>query len=139
MKPIHVPRSDPQPGQPSLQSSTGPSITNNSAPSHSDPLPSEIRTLHTLQNLRVQKAQAELTEAVVRVQIAKEQLEESKHNNLSAQVQVLPHRSLPIKIYNDGLTWIAEYKCPEGEPLVGRGDTPQLALVNFDHQWLGMR
>lgn len=94
---------------------------------------------HQLHHLRVAKAQVELTEASVRVQIAKERLEESKHNKLSSQMLNLPHRALPLKIYNDGLTWIAVYECPEGEPLVGRGDSPQLALCDFDQHWLGLK
>lgn len=92
-----------------------------------------------LHALRVGKAQAELTEASVKVQIARERLEEAKHEKLSSQMLNLPHRTLPLKIYNDGLTWIAEYVCPEGEPLVGRGETPQLALCDFDQHWLGLK
>ena len=118
---------EPPSGQPSSQLSMGPNIANDSDSS---------RQLH---RLRVVKAQVELTEASVKVQIAKEHLEESKHNRLSAQMLNLPHRTLPLKIYNDGLTWIAAYECPEGEPLVGRGDSPQLALCDFDQHWLGLK
>jgi hypothetical protein len=87
----------------------------------------------------VAKAQVELTEASVKVQIAKENLEEAKHDKHASQMMNLPHRTLPIKIYNDGLAWIAAYECPEGEPLVGRGDNPRSALNDFDEQWLGLK
>ena len=120
---------EPPPGQPSLQSSTEPNTTNETASSHRD----------QLHRLRVAKAQVELTEASVRVQIAKENLEEAKHDKFASQVMNRPHRALPLKIYNDGLTWIAVYECPEGEPLVGRGDSPRFALNDFDEQWLGMK
>jgi len=106
-----------------------PNTTNDSESFHRD----------QLHHLRVAKAQVELTEASVRVQIAKERLEEAKHNKLSSQMQNLPHRALPLKVYNDGLIWIAAYECPEGEPLVGRGDSPQLALCDFDQHWLGLK
>jgi hypothetical protein len=92
-----------------------------------------------LHHLRVAKAQEELMEAGIRVQIAQEKLEEAKHDKVASQMTLLPHRALPLKIYNDGLTWIAIYECPEGEPLVGRGDSPQRALTDFDAQWLGMK
>jgi hypothetical protein len=87
----------------------------------------------------VVKAQVELEEASVKVRIAQEHLEEAKHDKLASQLMSLPHRTLHLKIYNDGLTWIAAYECPEGEPLVGRGDSPQRALTDFDAQWLGMK
>lgn len=89
--------------------------------------------------LRVGKAQEELAESALKVQIAQERLLEASYNKLAAQLLTLPHRSLPLKIYNDGLSWIAIYECPEGEPLVGRGDSPQLALCDFDKHWLGMK
>lgn len=126
-------------GPPSLQLSTEPNTTNASAPSRSDQLPSEVRTLHTLQGLRVAKAQAESMEASIKVQIAQEHLEEARHDRLASQLMILPHQRMHLQVYNDGLSWIAAYICPEGEPLVGRGDTPQLALTDFDQQWLGLK
>ena len=116
-------------GQPSSQSSTESDTKNESESSHRD----------QLHRLRVAKAQMELTEASVRVQIAEEILEEAKHDKLASQMMNLPHRAVLLKIYNDGLSWIAMYECHEGEPLVGRGDSPQLALYDFDQHWLGMK
>jgi hypothetical protein len=92
-----------------------------------------------LHHLKVAKAQVELTEASVKAQIAEMHLMEAEHKRLSAQLLNLPHRALPLKIYNDGVSWVAVYTCPEGEPLVGRGDNPQLALCDFDQQWLGLK
>ncbi len=116
-------------GPPSSQSSTEPNTMNDSDSSRRD----------QLHRLEVAKAQVELTEASVKVQIAKERLEEAKQDKLSSQMLNLPHRTLPLKIYNDGVSWVVVYVCPEGEPLVGRADTPQLALIDFDHQWLGLK
>jgi hypothetical protein len=89
--------------------------------------------------LEIAEAEHKVQEANLRMLAAKEHLEEATAERLSSQMLNLPHRVLPLKIYNDGVEWIAMYTCPEGEPLVGRGDNPQLALANFDHQWLGLR
>jgi hypothetical protein len=87
----------------------------------------------------VAKAQMELAEVHARVQIAHEQLAAAKHETLACARLLLPHRRFHIPVYNDGVSWIAEFKCPEGEPLVGRGDSPALALNDFDEQWLGLK
>ncbi len=123
------PNLEPPSGQPSSQQSAESNTTNDMEPSPHD----------QLHRLEVAKAQVALTEASVKVQIAKERLEEAKQDKLSSQMMNLPHRTLPLKIYNDGVSWVAVYVCSEGEPLVGRADTPQLALADFDHQWLGLK
>jgi hypothetical protein len=140
MNPTPDNNSEPLFGRPSSHSSTESITTNNSGSSrHRDELPSETRTLHTLQNLRVAKAQEELKESSVRSRIAEANLEEALYDKLASQLMILPHRQLLIQIYNDGISWIAAYKCSEGEPVVGRGDSPQQACSDFDKHWLGTK
>ena len=129
MNPTPDPNLEPPSGQPFSQLRAEPNTTNGSDSFHHN----------QLHRLRVAKAQMELTEASVRVQIAEEILEEAKHDKLASQMMNLPHRAVLLKIYNDGLTWIAMYECHEGAPLVGRGDSPQLAACDFDQQWLGLK
>jgi len=116
-------------GPPFSLSSTEQNTTNALDSSHQD----------QLNRLALAKAQVELTEASLKVQIAKERLKEAEQEHISSRMLNLPHRALPIKIYNDGLVWVAKYECVEGEPVVGRGESPQLALIDFDHHWLGLK
>jgi hypothetical protein len=52
----------------------------------------------------------------------------------------LPHRVYGASLKHDGLEWICCFGYDEtGNPvLVGRGDTPSRALIDFDHKWYGL-
>lgn len=51
---------------------------------------------------------------------------------------LMPHTYLGVTLKHDGASWVAVYGY--GEPvLVGRGDSPFAALMDFDSQWLGTK
>jgi len=55
------------------------------------------------------------------------------------QQQLLPHRNYGVSLSNDGVSWIASLVMDETAVLVGRGDSPQEALTDFDLQWSGAK
>lgn len=72
-------------------------------------------------------------------EIAEKKLEAEKYNVYFFQQKLLPHRTYGVSLSNDGVSWIAKMQLDEGSVLVGRGDNPQAALMDFDEQWLGTK
>ena len=55
------------------------------------------------------------------------------------QSHVLPHRVYTPSMTHDGLHWVAVAKFADDSQLVGRGDSPSEALMDYDLQWLGAK
>jgi hypothetical protein len=62
-----------------------------------------------------------------------------------AQKAILTNSQLPHRVYgallkHDGLEWVASFGVDDsGQPqLVGRGASPNAALLDFDHKWYGI-
>lgn len=66
--------------------------------------------------------------------------ERAKAEQIYSQNMNLPHRTYQPALKHDGLEWVATWGHDEsGNPmLVGRGSSPQKALVDFDYKWIGM-
>ena len=57
-----------------------------------------------------------------------------------AQSLLLPHNRYGPALTHDGLEWVASFgHDQEGKPLiVGRGDSPNAALMDFSNKWFGL-
>jgi hypothetical protein len=49
----------------------------------------------------------------------------------------LPHRNFIPVLRNDGLEWVATLGTDPVSSIVGRGETPMGALMDFDKKWYG--
>jgi len=56
-----------------------------------------------------------------------------------ATLAAMPHMVYGCTVFNDGISWIARLEMAEGTTLVGRGNCPQAALMDFDNQWTGVK
>jgi hypothetical protein len=80
--------------------------------------------------------------------IAQENLREAKANAdisvaelLRIQTSIRPSRNFPISLKHDGMQWVCRLVSGE-EPrndLVGGGECPEAAMVNFDLAWYGIQ
>lgn len=79
--------------------------------------------------------------------IAQENLREAKNNAdlaaaclLQTQTSMRPSRNYPITLKNDGVQWVCRLVCGDDPraDLIGKGDHPESALVNFDLNWYGI-
>lgn len=70
---------------------------------------------------------------------AEQQFQKERALTLYAHQQVLPHRTFSPRLYHDGLQWVAVAEFTSGDKIVGRGDSPNAALSDFDNQWLGTK
>ncbi len=81
--------------------------------------------------------------------IAQENLREAKANAdiaaailLQTQTAMRPSRNFPISLKHDGMQWVCRFVSGDDDPrndLVGGGECPEAALVNFDLQWYGIQ
>ena len=78
--------------------------------------------------------------------LMEEELKEAKARTESAEAQRtysqmlnLPHRTYVPMLSHDGLQWVAIAEFASGDKLVGRGDCPNAALMDFSNQWLGIK
>jgi len=87
-----------------------------------------------------------LTTAIFECQAAEERLKEAKERLAAADADKMrainlarPSRNFPVSLTNDGLTWVARLSTSDNPrlDLVGRGDSPEAALISFDQQWYG--
>lgn len=101
----------------SLLSSMGPSST------------SDSDTIHQLQTQIEQK----------KLEILHQEMRLAKAETYHIQAQSLPHRLYPPMLYHDGVSWVAVQELANNSTIVGRGDCPQAALVDYDNQWLGIK
>lgn len=86
-------------------------------------------SLETLEN---EIAQQELREATARAEAA-------EATRTYSQLLTLPHRTYSPRLSHDGIQWVAVAEFQSGDKLVGRGDSPQQALIDYDNQWLGIK
>lgn len=86
-------------------------------------------TIHLLQQ---QIAENELREAKALADAA----EATRTYN---QLMNLPHRIYVPRLSHDGLQWVAVAEFHDGTRLVGRGDCPNMALMDYSNQWLGIK
>jgi len=73
------------------------------------------------------------------LKLSKLRLELLTMQTLYHQKKLAPHLTYTPKVFNDGVSWIAKADFSEGPSLVGRGASPAEALMDFDHQWLGVK
>jgi len=68
-----------------------------------------------------------------------ENLETARAEKVRAQLSLMPHVIYGPALSFDGLEWVATFGYdPEGKPLlVGRGDSPNSALMDFNEKWMG--
>lgn len=71
--------------------------------------------------------------------ILEKRLEAEQTNVHAFQQRLLPHLVYGASLTNDGVSWIASIKLSDDTTLVGRGDCPQKAFIDFDEQWLGTK
>lgn len=75
----------------------------------------------------------------LKVRKAKAEAEEAEAKLLYAQMLNLPHRTYIPTLSHDGLQWVAVAQFGDGSKLVGRGDCPNAALMDYGSQWLGIK
>lgn len=85
-----------------------------------------------LQALELMAAQEMLREAKEKAGAA--EATRSLHQSL-----LLPHRTYTPKMEHDGASWVAVAEFSDGTKLVGRGGSPNEALMDYNSQWLGMK
>lgn len=80
--------------------------------------------------------------------IAQENLREAKTNAdlavaelLRTQTSMRPSRNYPVTLKNDGMQWVCRMVCGDDprSDLIGKGDHPEAALVDFDLNWYGIQ
>lgn len=82
----------------------------------------------------------------IEFEIAQEKLKEAKTRVEAATADQLrainlarPSRNVPVTVSYDGLEWICRMSNtvnPQFD-LIGRGESPEQATLNFDYQWYG--
>ena len=72
-------------------------------------------------------------------QILAERLNAERAMTQRNEIDLLPHRLYGVSLTNDGLQWIAKLEVSEGVLVVGSGECPSQALMDFDKQWLGTK
>jgi len=73
------------------------------------------------------------------MKLLKQQLETAEAKTTRMHLRTAPHRNYPPTLKHDGLEWVAIATFSDGSQLVGRGNCPSLALVDYDLQWLGIK
>ena len=71
-------------------------------------------------------------------QIAETELEKVQAEKAAYQRLLLPHTYLGVTLKHDGASWVAVFGYGDSL-LVGRGESPMVALMDFDSQWLGTK
>jgi hypothetical protein len=80
--------------------------------------------------------------------IAQENLREAKLNAdisaaslLQLQTSMRPSRNYPVTLKHDGMQWVCRMVCGDDprSDLIGKGDAPEGALVDFDLNWYGIQ
>lgn len=94
--------------------------------------PSFTQDLATIHLLQQQIVENELREA----RAAADAAEATRTYN---QLMSLPHRIYVPRLSHDGLQWVAVAEFQDGLKLVGRGDCPNAALMDYSNQWLGIK
>lgn len=93
----------------------------------------------TLDSLKVAIQQERLKLAIEQARHQKALAETAEFNKYMIMYAMRPCRLYYPLLKFDGLEWVAIYD-PNGEAgmaLVGRGDSPEKALLDFDRQWYG--
>lgn len=77
------------------------------------------------ENLREATANAKLAEACL----------------LQTQTSMRPSRNYPVTLKHDGMQWVCRMVCGDDPraDLIGKGDAPEAALVDFDLNWYGIQ
>lgn len=79
-------------------------------------------------------SQEHLREAKARADIAAAEL-------VRMQMSMRPSKTMHINLSNDGLQWVVRLQVDSLDPrsdLVGVGDSPEKACVDFDYKWYGI-
>jgi hypothetical protein len=84
-------------------------------------------------------ADYEHAEHLLKVQVLNQQLETEKLNTAFIQARAMPHRLYTPAISHDGISWVAVAEFADGSKMVGRGECPSQALIDYDLQWLGVK
>lgn len=77
-------------------------------------------------------------EAELKVEQQKILVQAAEAERMRMQSYNLPHRCYPPMMSHDGLEWVAVAEFHNGSKLVGRGQCPQDALIDYSNQWLGL-
>ncbi len=77
--------------------------------------------------------------AELEVKIAEANLRTAEVQLLEQQQKMLPHRHYTPAMSHDGVQWVAVAKFANGDTLVGRGNCPEAALMDYSNQWLGIK
>lgn len=72
-------------------------------------------------------------------EVAKQEWQTEHARTVIAQRSTMPHQTYLPHLHHDGIQWVAEVEFAEGEAIVGRGNCPNAALIDFDNQWLGLK
>lgn len=80
--------------------------------------------------------------------VSQEQLREAKARAAIAeceltrvQMSMRPSKTMHINLSNDGLQWVVRLQMDSLDPrsdLVGTGDSPEKACIDFDYKWYGV-
>lgn len=83
----------------------------------------------------------QLEQQLLELQVAKakEELAAAESQTAYNRLALLPHRTYVPRLSHDGICWVAVAEFSDGSKLVGRGDCPNKALMDYSNQWLGVK
>lgn len=70
--------------------------------------------------------------------IAEKRLEGEEAITTHNQIMNRPHMLYAPEVTHDSMQWVVKMEFSEGAMLVGRGDSVNDALIDFDKKWLGV-
>lgn len=94
--------------------------------------PNSMRDSATIHQLEVELLQTQK-------KVVEQELRTEHARTVVTQKALMPHRVYGPHLHHDGIQWVAEIEFAEGESIVGRGNCPSAALLDFDNQWLGLK